>query len=230
MTKRPAAKPSFFDRLWQSIKSVFGRAVKKETKYRKLTKAEHEKLGLKPTSKRYVPDHIRRVTKKTKTLSQRKAIEANGFSMLNRETGQSTVVKGVSKEAMTRTRQKKVRGGVRYFDISPKDFARIERLAAGHGTQIIAFGSSNDVQYSEDGNDEKFHATGMIGPDELRDELERMHDQRGDRMGFSANNLPKRVDVYIQIKTREQLKAEDKANPPKTKKKKKSRHSKASGK
>lgn len=180
--------------------------------FRRLTKSEAEKLGVKYSSKHHVRAGIKRITKRTKLISDRAA------NLENKKANDKPVENRLSE------RSRKDQFSVKYMNVHPSDYARIIKSAKGKTTQILAYGDDGVTKYG-DGGDDKFAATPMIGVDELGAFLDRMNTPRG-LLGFNNEHPPKRIDIRVRYK----LKSETPKAELKTKPKKKSKHSKARGK
>lgn len=178
------SKPGFFEKLWSSIKSIFGRSAPKEASgFRALTKKEKEKLGLKPTQRRFVRADLKRVTKKTKMVSERAVRELKLGKSIEQHVKE------------TIKRNDKTHNTV-YINVDPKStrFKRLIKKAKGHKAQLIIFGQSEDGTY-QDNEGPKFSATPGFSGDELDVFMDKLYTTG--LMGYNEENKPFLVNVKI---------------------------------
>jgi DNA-binding CsgD family transcriptional regulator len=149
---------------------------------RRLTKAEAEKLGIKHSSKHYVNADLKRITKKTKTFSQRQAVNAQ---------------LGTTKEKYTATRLKHEERSDRYMSPKERDIKRMIGRARGKRTMVSMFGTPNDIRFSYAQGENHWVSTAYMDGDELGEFLRRLDTEDG-IYGFSASNPPLRLDIRIE--------------------------------
>jgi hypothetical protein len=159
---------------------------KQTPEYRRLTKAESLRLGIKPSSKRYVLNSVKRPSKRTKTFSQRTAVQAK---------------LGTTKEARTAIRRRgepQTRDGAPvenpnysdYRNVKPRDFPRLLDIIGNRYFQLFFFTSNVDFgRYKEDffNEEQRFESTAMShGRESLEAAFRQLQGPNG-LHGFSFN-------------------------------------------
>lgn len=164
---------------------------KTPTVTRRLTKAEAARLGISHKAKRRVDASLKRVTSKTKLYTDRDIAEAK---------------LGRSKEAYTAFRISKPdkSGAITYRNVKQSEHFRLAKRVGNRHCQIIGFGNivkkarfgGSQIEGLEGGDNQTSIVSYGFDGNELRTLLDRMYSSHG-YLGFSASNLPKRVDVVV---------------------------------
>jgi hypothetical protein len=163
--------------------------MKRDIKFRRLTKAEAKRLGVSHAAKRRVDASLKRVTKSSKLYTDRQVAEINS---------------GVKREVRAKQRKgvKGKNGVITFYHVTPSDFKRVASLASSHLTQIAAkgieekrskFGGSAMPEFGP-----KWRISTMIAQDQLLHYLKAMHGPVGyGFMGFDQDNPPLDINVLV---------------------------------
>jgi hypothetical protein len=159
--------------------------MKKPT-YRRLTKAESLRLGIKPSSKRYVLSSLKHPNKRSKTFSQRQAVQS--------KLGYTKEKRTLFRKGIAQTRDGKPIESPNYIDykdIKPRDFARLLDIVGNRYFQLFFFTSNVDFGKYQDFSEQKEERVEITAMSHGRETLEAAFRQlQGPRgvHGFSFNS------------------------------------------